>query len=112
MRRRQLFSRTPRASLQTLKWRLHWYLPNSEKLSLISCQINLTGAVCYNRLQMKIGLICPYNIAKGGGVQEIVSALQAELDRRGHIAKILTPEPRDMPDYHRKDHIIFVGGAA
>jgi phosphatidylinositol alpha-mannosyltransferase len=61
---------------------------------------------------MKIGLICPYNIAKGGGVQEIVSALQAELDRRGHIAKILTPEPRDMPDYHRKDHIIFVGGAA
>jgi phosphatidylinositol alpha-mannosyltransferase len=61
---------------------------------------------------MKIGLVCPYNIAKGGGVQEIVTAMQAELESRGHIAKILTPEPRDMPDYHRKDHIIFVGGAA
>lgn len=61
---------------------------------------------------MKIGLVCPYNIAKGGGVQEIVLALQHELEQRGHIAKILTPEPRDMPDYHRKDNIIFVGGAA
>jgi phosphatidylinositol alpha-mannosyltransferase len=61
---------------------------------------------------MKIGLICPYNIAKGGGVQEIVNAMQAELARRGHEVKILTPEPRDMPDYHRKEHIIFVGGAA
>lgn len=62
--------------------------------------------------QMKIGLVCPYNIAKGGGVQEIVMALQRELAGRGHVAKILTPEPRDMPDFHRKDHIIFVGGAA
>jgi phosphatidylinositol alpha-mannosyltransferase len=61
---------------------------------------------------MKIGLVCPYNIAKGGGVQEIVMALQKGLAERGHDAKILTPEPRDMPDYHRKDHIIFVGGAA
>lgn len=61
---------------------------------------------------MKIGLVCPYNIAKGGGVQEIVVAVQAELQRRGHDTKILTPEPRDIPDYHRKDHIIFVGGAA
>lgn len=61
---------------------------------------------------MKIGLVCPYNIAKGGGVQEIVMALQEELERRGHTAKILTPEPRDMPDYHRKNHILFVGGAA
>jgi phosphatidylinositol alpha-mannosyltransferase len=62
--------------------------------------------------QMKIGLVCPYNIAKGGGVQEIVQAMQTELERRGHTAKIITPEPRDMLDYHRKDHIIFVGGAA
>lgn len=61
---------------------------------------------------MKIGLVCPYNIAKGGGVQEIVRALQQELIRRGHEALIITPEPRDMPEYHRKDNIIFVGGAA
>jgi phosphatidylinositol alpha-mannosyltransferase len=61
---------------------------------------------------MKIGLVCPYNIAKGGGVQEIVLAMQEELERRGHTARIITPEPRDIPDFHRKDHIIFVGGAA
>lgn len=61
---------------------------------------------------MKIGLVCPYNIAKGGGVQEIVRAMQQELIKRGHEALIITPEPRDMPEYHRKDNIIFVGGAA
>lgn len=61
---------------------------------------------------MKIGLVCPYNIAKGGGVQEIVVALQKGLEARGHDVKIITPEPRGMPEYHRKGHIIFVGGAA
>ncbi len=61
---------------------------------------------------MKIGLVCPYNIAKGGGVQEIVRAMQKELIVRGNDALIITPEPRDMPEYHRKDDIIFVGGAA
>ncbi len=63
-------------------------------------------------LVMKIGLVCPYNIAKGGGVQEIVRAMQHELTARGHIAKILTPEPRDVEDHHRTDDMIFVGGAA
>lgn len=44
---------------------------------------------------MKIGLVCPYNIAKGGGVKEIIFAVQAELIRRGYEAKIVTPLPRD-----------------
>ncbi|HSH56225.1 MAG TPA: glycosyltransferase family 4 protein [Candidatus Limnocylindrales bacterium] len=61
---------------------------------------------------MKIGLVCPYNIAKGGGVQEIVRAMQQELTKRGHTAKILTPEPRDIEAHHRQDDIIFVGSAA
>lgn len=47
---------------------------------------------------MKIGLVCPYNIYKGGGVQEVVFALQAELTRRGHEALIVTPQPRVVPD--------------
>jgi phosphatidylinositol alpha-mannosyltransferase len=59
---------------------------------------------------MKIGLVCPYNIAKGGGVQEIVLATKAELTRRGHQVKIITPMPRDeglsdLPD------VIFVGNS-
>lgn len=61
---------------------------------------------------MKIGLVCPYSIAKGGGVQEIVRAMQVELERRGHVAKIITPDTREMSDEHREGHVIFVGGAA
>lgn len=57
---------------------------------------------------MKIGLVCPYNIAKGGGVQEIVLATKDELVKRGHTVKIITPLPRigkatDTPD------VIFIG---
>lgn len=57
---------------------------------------------------MKIGLVCPYNIAKGGGVQEIVLATKDELVKRGHTVKIITPLPRigkavDSPD------VIFIG---
>lgn len=44
---------------------------------------------------MRIGLVCPYHIFRGGGVQEHVLALQKEYERRGHYAKILTPLPRD-----------------
>lgn len=59
---------------------------------------------------MKIGIVCPYNILKGGGVQEHVRAMHAELRLRGYDAKIITPQPRDgevadMPD------VIFVGTA-
>ncbi|MES2971413.1 MAG: glycosyltransferase family 4 protein [Patescibacteria group bacterium] len=44
---------------------------------------------------MKIGLVCPYNLFKGGGVQECVFAMQTELSVRGHEALIITPQPRD-----------------
>lgn len=44
---------------------------------------------------MKIGLVCPYNLFKGGGVQECVLALQSELAARGHDALIITPQPRE-----------------
>jgi phosphatidyl-myo-inositol alpha-mannosyltransferase len=57
---------------------------------------------------MKIGIVCPYNIAKGGGVQEIVLATKAELTKRGHQVKIITPAPRDSDVTDAAD-IIFVG---
>ncbi len=60
---------------------------------------------------MKIGLVCPYNITRGGGVQECVFALQAELKRRGHDAKVITPLPRDYRGKLLKD-VIFIGNAA
>jgi phosphatidylinositol alpha-mannosyltransferase len=61
---------------------------------------------------MKIGLICPYNVARGGGVQEVVYTIQAELRRRGHDAIIITPRPRnyDSSEAERK-HMIFLGTA-
>ncbi|HSX44684.1 MAG TPA: glycosyltransferase family 4 protein [Candidatus Saccharimonadales bacterium] len=60
---------------------------------------------------MKIGLVCPYNIFKGGGVQECVLALQKELSRRGHQVHIITPTPRDHPA-KVPESIILLGTAA
>ncbi len=59
---------------------------------------------------MKIGLICPYNISKGGGVQEGVLALQRELIKRGHTAKIITPAPRKVKN-SVDPNIILIGTA-
>ncbi len=58
---------------------------------------------------MKIGLICPYNIFKNGGVQDCVRNLQKELNRRGHEVIIITPAPRktDVTGYKG---VIFIGG--
>jgi phosphatidylinositol alpha-mannosyltransferase len=60
---------------------------------------------------MRIGLVCPYGIDKGGGVQEHVFALYAELTRRGHRVSVITPQSRDHIATTRKD-IIFVGKGA
>ncbi len=60
---------------------------------------------------MKIGLICPYSITRGGGVQEVVKALQLEFSKLGHEAVIITPQPKEP--YAKRDHrVIFLGSAA
>lgn len=59
---------------------------------------------------MKIGLVCPYSMARGGAVQEIVRAMRRELISRGHEAKIITPQPREI-DGIDTDGILFVGSA-
>ncbi len=58
---------------------------------------------------MRIGIVCPYNIFRGGGVQECVLALQAELNKRGHHARILTPQSKEARDRTMAD-VIFLGG--
>ncbi len=59
---------------------------------------------------MKIGLVLPYSVDKGGGVRSYIFAIQAELKHRGHDARIITPEPRgykgDPPE-----GIIFIGNS-
>ncbi len=62
---------------------------------------------------MKVGLVCPYHIFRGGGVQECVFAIQKELTSRGHTAKIITPLPRDVTDEDRhNESVVFVGTSA
>jgi phosphatidylinositol alpha-mannosyltransferase len=60
---------------------------------------------------MKIGLVCPYDIAKGGGAQDIVRAEQAELTRMGHDVYIITPRPREDSATYRARKTIFVGNS-
>jgi phosphatidylinositol alpha-mannosyltransferase len=57
---------------------------------------------------MKIGLVCPYNINKHGGVLEVVLALKSGLQERGHTVKIITPQPRKHEEEPDED-IIFAG---
>ncbi len=60
---------------------------------------------------MKIGLVCPYNIWRGGGVQECVLAMQSELKKRGHEALIITPRSRDAHEDPPPDTILIGTGA-
>lgn len=60
--------------------------------------------------KMKIGLVCPYNVNKHGGVLEVVLALQAGLTDRGHIAKIITPMPNGSESSDRED-VIYIGSS-
>lgn len=54
---------------------------------------------------MKIGLICPYNLSRPGGVGSYVRSLQVELKRRGHDVKIIAPTGRDEPKEQGEDII-------
>lgn len=57
---------------------------------------------------MKIGLVCPYNYHKQGGVLEVVLALKEGLQQRGHEVKIITPYPRGSEVVNIPD-VIFLG---
>jgi phosphatidylinositol alpha-mannosyltransferase len=59
---------------------------------------------------MKIGLVLPYNITKGGGVKEHVLAQHDELIRRGHEVVIITPQPRE-PYAPEGRKVAFLGTA-
>lgn len=61
---------------------------------------------------MKIGIVCPYDIDRGGGVQEHVLAQAAELQKRGHNVAILTPRPRNQVKPNGgKIKIIYLGSS-
>lgn len=60
---------------------------------------------------MKIGLVCPYNMWGGGGVQECVNSIYSELSSRGHDVRIITPLPRGYKG-PVPDHILTAGLSA
>ncbi len=59
---------------------------------------------------MKIGLVCPYNVFRGGGVQECVLALRDGLNKLGHESYVITPQPLKY-DAEAPEGIIFIGKA-
>lgn len=60
---------------------------------------------------MKIGLVCPYDISRAGGVQEHVLAQASELRRRGYSVTVLTPKPRGS-GITAADNTIYIGNSA
>lgn len=60
---------------------------------------------------MKIGIICPYNIFRGGGVQEYVLGLRDGLTAAGHQAWVITPQPRGYKG-PKIPGVIMLGGSA
>lgn len=59
---------------------------------------------------MRIGIICPYNYFRPGGVQMCVQSIAAELKNRGHYVRVIVPRPRVVPD-DIDDNIIMLGGS-
>lgn len=57
---------------------------------------------------MRIGIVCPYNLFRPGGVQEHIYAQAAELRKRGHKVIIITPKPRGAAVKPGKD-VYFIG---
>mgnify|MGYP001237817604 CR=1 FL=1 len=60
---------------------------------------------------MRIGLVCPYNYYRPGGVQICITELAKELSARGHYVRIIAPKPRRLPAEHH-DNVILLGGSA
>lgn len=60
---------------------------------------------------MKIGLVCPYDMFRPGGVQEHVLAQYKELKKRGYDVRILTPKPRHN-HINPPEDMVFVGHSA
>jgi len=59
---------------------------------------------------MKIGLVCPYNLFGGSGVGEVVLALRDGINKKGHQAVIVTPQPYNFKG-SVPEGIVLVGGA-
>ncbi len=55
---------------------------------------------------MKLGLVCPYNMFRPGGVQAVIEATARDLRGRGHTVKIIAPQPKEAT-YQDPDLILL-----
>lgn len=60
---------------------------------------------------MKVGIVCPYNIFRPGGVQNQVEVQAAELRKRGYEVRVVTPRPQGHNEPVPKG-VVFVGQSA
>lgn len=60
---------------------------------------------------MRIGIVCPYNIFKPGGVQQHVMHQARLLRKRGHQVTVITPRPYRITD-SPPEGIMFLGASA
>src|SRR5688572_30702857 len=60
---------------------------------------------------MKIGIVCPYNIFKPGGVQQHVHHQTRLLRAHGHDVTIITPRPARRMEI-APEGVLFVGTSA
>lgn len=60
---------------------------------------------------MRIGLVCPYNYFRPGGVQSIIRELAIDLEARGHYVRVIAPKPRVIPEKVDKN-VILAGNSA
>ena len=61
-------------------------------------------------MTMKIGIVCPYDYFRHGGVQEHVRAVAEELRLRGHNVKVITIPPPDGIN-KEPENVITLGSA-
>jgi phosphatidylinositol alpha-mannosyltransferase len=62
------------------------------------------------RQAIKVGIVCPYNLFRHGGVQEHVRAEYDILTQLGYSVKIIAPKPTDNSDMRQKD-VVLLGRA-
>lgn len=59
---------------------------------------------------MRIGIVCPYNYFRPGGVQNCIREIAIDLEKRGHYVRIIAPKPREVPS-KIESRLILLGGS-
>lgn len=59
---------------------------------------------------MRVGLVCPYNYFRPGGVQNCIREVANDLEKRGHYVRIIAPRPKVVPA-SVEQRLILLGGS-